>query len=566
MFFNGFANDSLLISYSNIQKEIQKLDKEPKKQFKWILLLIEKAKKENNLEKLNQGYSFASTYTRGNIQMKYGDSLLSTALQINNPDIIGDCYLSKGMIYTNEEKYPLALDYFMKGYNYIKINNDEYLIHNAEYQIAQIKIYLGEYQEARKILKRTLSFFRKNHTKIKNTDYALYYIYSLISYIDANSKLGNFSENVALIKEGLHFTRNTNYNSYYSYFVSLIGTDFYYQKKYNLAIEKLNSALELSNDNWKHLTENYYLGLSYWYKGDKEFALPYLKKLDAEYNSNGKIDPQFRPAFEALLNYYRDKDDIKKQLNYINKLIKLDKIYEKDYKYLYAALKKEYDTENLKKQKAFLEKSLINEKDNNFLIKFILVIVSGVLSYIVYSLYQRHKYYKILYLQFISNENKQNLTEEDKYIIPYVSDNIDIKVSNHIAENYDSLDLNPNLVKDMLLYLSDFEAKKGFLDKDITLTKMASQFGTNVSYLSKVINFYKQENFLSYINTLRLNYTLELWQKDPLTRYYRISEISNMVGFKTVQSFAKNFREKYKISPKYFLTNLNENKKVDKMS
>jgi len=200
-----------------------------------------------------------------------------------------------------------------------------------------------------------------------------------------------------------------------------------------------------------------------------------------------------------------------------------------------------------------LEKSLSNAKNNNLLIKLIFLFISGLLFWIIYRSYQRHKHYKILYFQFKDNENKQNLVN-----LPLPVSNTQLSISKPIIESYDLLDINPILVKDILGFLSTFEAKKGFLDKDITLTKMAAEFGTNISYLSKVINFYKQENFLSYITTLRLNYTIELWQKEPLTRHYRINEISSIVGFKTVQSFAKNFREKHKISPKYFLKNINE--------
>lgn len=119
--------------YEDLKHTLESLQRKPDSQLKFIRLIIENAKKEKKLIQIHQAYSLASTFTRGEIQIKYGDSLLYTAQKINDTDIIGDCYLAKGMIFINNEKYPNALDSFLKGYGYIKLKNDPYLLHNTEW-------------------------------------------------------------------------------------------------------------------------------------------------------------------------------------------------------------------------------------------------------------------------------------------------------------------------------------------------------------------------------------------------------------------------------------------------
>lgn len=557
-----FGNISIVYAYNNLaetypflESKINNLKEKPSEQIVFIRKMIEKAKKDNNIQMLHRAYSLGSTYTRNSEQLKYGDSLLITAFKQNDSDIIGDCFLAKGTIYMNEERYQDALQNYVKGYEYIKKKNNPYLVHNAEFLIAQTKIYLGQYQEARDILTDVLSFYRNHHKKIDNTDYGLYYIYTLISYIDTNSRLSFFEENKLLIREGLNFINKNNYKDYTSYFVSLEGTDLFHQKKYDLAIEKLNEALKLYDDNWKHLTEIYYLGLSYWYKGDKNSALNYLLKINTEYKTTGKLDPQFRPAIELLINYYKEQGDTKKQLEFVDQLLELDKIYEKDFKYLYATLQKEYDIKDLKEKKLNLEDALLKERK----IKIIIIALSAfVLTISVRLLYlsrKRQKYYKKLLTQMYGNEDTSKENE--------ITENSKISEYNNINEVFDSSeisDINPLVIENILTFLNKFEKEKRFLQKDLSLHNLSQECGTNISYFSKVINYYKKDNFLSYINNLRLDYVVELWKTNPKTRHLRIQEISFKAGFSTAQSFSKNFKEKYQISPSYFLKRLeNEN-------
>lgn len=121
-------------------------------------------------------------------------------------------------------------------------------------------------------------------------------------------------------------------------------------------------------------------------------------------------------------------------------------------------------------------------------------------------------------------------------------------------------DMNPLVVEKILNYLNYFEKEKKFLSPETSLLIMAKECGTNPSYLSKVINHYKQNNFISYLNELRLHYAQKLWETDPKLRHSSIQEMAAMAGFKTTQSFSKNFQQQFAITPTQFLKNLEHEK------
>ena len=96
--------------------------------------------------------------------------------------------------------------------------------------------------------------------------------------------------------------------------------------------------------------------------GRKKVAIKYLEEIDNEYNKTKKLNPNFRTAYEILIKYNDSIGNTEKQLEYINKLMALDKSYEKNYKYLYTRINKEYDNQKLIEEKNKIEKSLKTQK------------------------------------------------------------------------------------------------------------------------------------------------------------------------------------------------------------
>ena len=535
--------------YSDLEVVIKNLDNEPENQWGYVQIFIAKAKRDNNIAKIRRGYVLASFNRSGSEQIRYSDSVVFMAKKIGDIALIGDSYLSLGMSFSNNENYPRALDSFLSGYDYISKTGDPYLIHNAEYQIAQTKSYLGQFKEANALLQSSVSFFRNNHKTINETDYKYYYLYALIALIDSNSRIGNFTQNIQLIDEGKKFIKNNpTFHSYYPYLLSCEAVNSYYEGKNDVAISQFLNALKLYNDKWKHLTDKYYLGMSYWNLGKKEEAITYFLLLDKEYASVGKIDPQFRPAFEKLIQYYQEKGSVEKELAYINKLLQLDKQYEKDYKYLFSQLHKQYDSKKLISEKLRLEKEVKNSKIKIGLSLLLSIILLGLLYFRTRKYKSKEAHYKKLL-----NEVSIVKIEEKSLDVSY-------SLSEEVLAHENNLGINPLVVEEVLKKLNDFERDKQFLKKEITLGILAKICATNTAYLSKIINHYKKVSFAEYLNNLRLEYIVGQWRTAPKSRLYTLQEIAEKAGYNSTQAFAKNFQEKYKMPPSNFLNNLNQKK------
>ncbi|MDL2322898.1 helix-turn-helix domain-containing protein [Bacteroidales bacterium OttesenSCG-928-A17] len=81
---------------------------------------------------------------------------------------------------------------------------------------------------------------------------------------------------------------------------------------------------------------------------------------------------------------------------------------------------------------------------------------------------------------------------------------------------------------------------KGFLNSDLTISKLASELNTNRTYLSTCINSTMQMNFNTWINTLRVNEALLLMERNP---EWSISRISEETGFTDLTCFGKHFKK-----------------------
>src|SRR5690606_25594513 len=130
--------------------------------------------------------------------------------------ILLDGYLNRGNIKMAEEFYQQALNDILIANRLSEESGDDYIYYKTIYYIAQNKIYLGQYEEANLELLTCLRFF-KNNLSTKSSlgkNYEAHYIFSLMSLIDSNTKLGNFDQNKQLLNEAFQYIRKNNLNQY----------------------------------------------------------------------------------------------------------------------------------------------------------------------------------------------------------------------------------------------------------------------------------------------------------------------------------------------------------------
>ncbi|MBQ0734573.1 helix-turn-helix domain-containing protein [Aquimarina celericrescens] len=108
----------------------------------------------------------------------------------------------------------------------------------------------------------------------------------------------------------------------------------------------------------------------------------------------------------------------------------------------------------------------------------------------------------------------------------------------------------------LLVKLQKFEESRGYLKSKLNTKDLAKSFGSNSSYLSIVVNTYKQKSFSQYINDLCIDYAVARLQTDTKFRKYTVKAIAQEIGFNTAEAFAKTFYKNTGIYPSYFIKQL----------
>jgi YesN/AraC family two-component response regulator len=118
-------------------------------------------------------------------------------------------------------------------------------------------------------------------------------------------------------------------------------------------------------------------------------------------------------------------------------------------------------------------------------------------------------------------------------------------------------------VKIILTGLDKLEEQEYFLKSTCNLRSVAKKTKTNSTYLSQIINTYKEKNFNDYINDLRIDYALKRLKNDEKFRIFSIKAIASEIGYKSADSFVKHFKKKTGLNPSYYIKELNKMKASD---
>ena len=124
------------------------------------------------------------------------------------------------------------------------------------------------------------------------------------------------------------------------------------------------------------------------------------------------------------------------------------------------------------------------------------------------------------------------------------------------------IEIAPEIIEGIIYKLKKFGEEQEFLKNDITLAKVAKKFKTNSSYLSKVINSHKKQNFANYVNDLRIEFCIEKLKTDSKFRRYSIKSIAQEIGFNNIQSFSSAFQKRMDQNPSDYIQNIDIQKDI----
>ncbi|WP_235815408.1 helix-turn-helix domain-containing protein [Chryseobacterium sp. Hurlbut01] len=530
-------------TYEEFRKKYWEYEENDIRAFVYLDKYIDYAKSKKNYSELFQAYKDAILFSADQ-KMKYADSAIAAAKQSGNKDLIGDAYLSKGAIYYfNHRKFQLALNEYLTAYEYLEDSKDKLPKYQNLYHIGVVKSYLGYYEEALEIFKECIAFFEINikgdlHENIiyNNTKG---YLNSLHQAIICYQALGKKEDVKKLLTIAAASTpKNKDFILEKSYFEKSKGVSDFSDKKYPDAIRDFDLALpglmKVNDFTWISYVY-FYKGESYRKLGKQELAIENYKKVDSIFNKHKFILPELRSNYEELITYYKKKGSPENELYYTNQLLKVDSVISSDFKYLSTRIYKDYDTKQLLEVKENLEKT------NSY--GFVLLVISGVvivfLGIMIFYRLRKQKQIQEKYNKLLIKIEEDKITHPETEPLKF--------------DQTKNVKLDQNIVEKLLKDISNFEANEKFLEKGLTLKKLAEYFKTNTSYLSQVINEYKGSNFSVYINVLRINYATQKIYNDKEWRKYSIEHIASASGFSNRQSFSNIFLEINGIRPVDFI-------------
>lgn len=522
-------------SYAELRKKYENLEKEDTAALPYVSNFIQKAKKENNFEKLCLGYKDAVFFTTdAQVKLSYADSTIAAAFKSKKNELISDAFLGKGIIYYfNFRKFQLASDEYVKAHQYAVKTDDEYLQKKIIYHLGVVKSYLGYYSKALQLFNQSIEF---NENKAKNEtnanlrfNYCRGYLNSLHQMVICHRNLNQNAKADSLLDVGLSATKNkSEFTLERAYFLKCTGIIFYKNNQYSDALYYLKKALpviEQKNDFTWAAVIHFYLGNIYLKHGDVRKGIMEFKKVDSIYNKHQFLLPEASDSYRSLIRYYKNRQNEKEQLYYTDQLLEVNEGIRRDFSYLAEKIYEDFEIAGLVKEKHQLEKSITLQK---MTILLVFILSSGLILFLIRRYRKREQNLKQKYAELIL---RLNIAQKPEEVLPQPQ-----------APSRNKNELPGDLVRRLKIKIQYFEDHHQFLEAGLTVVKLADRFKTNPNYLSAFIHDYKGAHFSIYLMNLRISYITNKLNSDPNYLKFTVKALSQMCGIASRNNFATHFK------------------------
>ncbi len=537
----------------------------------------EKLKELKNYVQWSFNYGSQKEFDSAN---KYSKKALVLAKTIGNEDLIGYAKAGRALSLYWQVNIKDAKEILQENLaNELLVDS---IRKESLFMLAEIGMYEKEYKASLPYMISIEKIIRKNDLNTRRDSIDLSRVYVAMGLL--HEQLKNYETAHKYYDEALVYNVKSGNESYIMYYKAGL---FEQENKLQQSIAITKKALAQGIKNKDHLfLPTYYLSLSSIFKKLKQpDSVIYFGKKGLVDNKDCQLDQ----LLAAVGNGYAMKSEYRTSINFlkealdhsVSKTFELDihkdlrdsylglKEYEKAFEHNKEFLRLKDSIDNLKvKQEivAITEKYESNKKEleieqlntanlkSDLLIKeqraqliftsLALLLAIAVLSSILYFYYQQKKQKQLLYdknLQLARElRNKENKTlntanTEAKLKLDSVN-GMDNSQRNKLRESIEQL-------------ISD----EFYLDREMSLPKMAKELETNTTYLSRIINEDYQKAFATFINELRLSHTLRSLEADSKYRKLTIDHIAYNSGFASSSTFYNAFKKFTGLTPSYYI-------------
>lgn len=502
---------------------------------------IDKARIDGDSIKMARGYSRLSFVSKYEEALKHLDTTIQLSKNGNHKNFPTIGYLFKSLYLYNNEAYEESLKNAISGYQYAKQKDNVEQQITALHQINGINELWGDYNKTLEAEQLTYNLLQENRDI--NRYYELY-LSSVEGLGKCYVRLKKPDSALYFFQKGIERSLQAKDTATYHAFVSRTGTALYIKGNYAAALDSLNKA-----DQYRDffissypIYYNYYVGSIYHDLGRESEAITHFKAVDSIYEQDQLLSPELPLVYNRLAEYYKGQDNGDMQLKYLYKLVETDSLIDEKQIYIKDKTEKEYTIPKLLENKNDLITGLriANRKSTIKVWGALITLLLAILALGYY--FRRQRLYK---------KRFESLMERTEVESPAIHEKVEVP-----EPRVQKSEISEETIAEILGYLHKFEQRKGYLSQKVSLSDTAKSFGTNSTYLSKVVNIEKQKNFSKYINDLRIIYAFEELKTNGTFRKYTIKAIAQECGFKSAESFSKAFYKKYGIYPSFYIKQL----------
>ncbi len=510
---------------------------------------ILKAKQEHNILKKSDGYYMLSTISKAKNAILYCDSIIALFKDKSDYNYPAKAHILKAQFLGSKSMYRKSMDELAKANKLANINNNIEQQYQIKYFIALLNNNLGTYKKSLKLLKDLVTYYEYKYSQNAVTNYESSFtrdqtyesglITALYAYGNQLNILKNFEEAERINARAIDLSLKSKDSLHYERLLFSTGVVLYHKKEYQSSIDSILKSRKLNAAKYSRvnptITSDFYLGKLYFKQKKEVEAIKLLKRVDSFAFAQNRFFSGIQDIYEILIPYYKKQKNTEKQLFYINRLLKVDSVLDKNVKYLSREINNAYTIPNLILEKQKIIQSL--KKD-----KITIMVLVGFLSISLIVLLIRYKQKQKLYRNRFKALFSNNLKKKTTNIL--------------IKKESKDLEISETIVTNILTQLQEFEDKNGFLETNISVASLSKKFKTNSKYFSKIVNKHKHKSFSNYINELRINYVTEELKENPKFRKFTIKAIASEAGFNSSEAFSKSFFKIIGMYPSSFIKQL----------
>jgi len=510
------------------------------------------ATNEKDVEKIGWAtyyIAYADSYIPLNEQALKGiEASISIAQQLNDNTLLFKNHNLRGNILSDTKKEFEALDQYKIAKKYADLTDDPLNKIVVSTNIAYVKKIHKNHNEAIHLFKENLDAL--NNLKTSDPKKKTYTKQVLFNLADCHLRIKQPKKAKKYNDIALQMSNEKEAALFYHLLLMNEAIINYQLKAFEKTIEISKKAADyyLSIQSEDQLvTPHFYIGKSHFQLQNYKAAIQYLESVNEIIHTNKIAYTDQKEAYEILYKCYHALGDSENATKNLDIYLALDKKTDSIDMNLNNKIHKEYDIVPLKDEVAQLDSA--NQKQRKvatYLYLSLAILLSLLIGFFIW-FKRKQQQNKIRFQKLLITIENLEKPKEKKNAIPPILKEASSPITDENAVQ---------ILKDLEI----FEEKELYLRQDCTLGYVAKKLKTNTSYLSSVINTYKEKSFKSYLSELRINAALIRLKNDEKLRSYTIKAISEEFGFKRSETFSRAFKAQTDMYPSVYIKSL-ENQK-----